>query len=224
LLNAGATDEEAAANRWALGPPRDRDHPINQATAERYLRDHGLIWRTPVVTRLHIPARNVQGLLAGVTLGPVHLLVDYPWILPAALVLVGLLILLASDGRAGRRSAGYAAIVLAVVAGFAANFIAGRLGDLDVGPIPAGTPVSLLANINPEDSRMPANVKAVIQRLAALGKSDSPEAKQQALDALATELLAISNSPDLVMDRGHYFARDLTAQERDDLIELLKTF
>ena len=42
--------------------------------------------------------------------------------------------------------------------------------------------------------------------------------------ATATKLLAISNSPDLVMDRGHYFAKDLTPQELEDLIDLLKTF
>lgn len=224
LLTPGKTDEEAAARRWSLGPPRDLDHPVNQATPERYLRDHGLIWRTPVETRLHIPAASVQGLLAGVTMGPAHYLVEKPWLLPAGLLLIALLILLKSDGHSLRRKLGYVVIALAVVAGFTANFIAGRLGDLDVGPIPAGTPVSLLANVNPEDAKMPENIKAVLKRLAALKASDSAEERQRAQYDVANELLAITNSPDLVMDRGHYFARDLTDQERDDLIELLKTF
>ena len=57
-----------------------------------------------------------------------------------------------------------------------------------------------------------------------MAKADSPEARQRAEFDIANELLAITNSPDLVMDRGHYFAKDLTDQERDDLIELLKTF
>jgi hypothetical protein len=39
-----------------------------------------------------------------------------------------------------------------------------------------------------------------------------------------TSLLRMSTCPDLVLDRGHYFAKDLTKQERDDLIDLLKTF
>jgi hypothetical protein len=188
------------------------------------VQDHGLIWRTPVPTRLHIPARNVQGLLAGVALGPLHWLVEHPWVLPIVLIVVALLILLASHGRAGLRILGYAVILLAVMAAFGANFIQGKFGDLNVGPIPAGTPVSLLANVNPEDSRMPANIRKVIKRLAELRSSDTPEEQQKAVAGLAGELLAISNSPDLVMDRGHYFSRDLTPQERDDLIELLKTF
>ncbi len=224
LLAPGSTDEEAAANRWRMGPPTDVDHPINMATAARYLRDHGLIWRTPVETRLHIPADSVQGLLAGVTLGPLHFLIEHAWILPAVLLLLALLVLLKSEGSGVKRGIGYALVVLALGAIFAANFIAGRLGDLNVGPIPAGTPVSLLANVNPEDAKMPANVAAVIKRLAALQKSDTPAEQQRALNDIANELLAISNNPDLVMDRGHYFGRDLTDQERADLIELLKTF
>ena len=220
----GKTDEEAAAARWNLGPPRDLDHPVNQATLERYQRDHGLIWRTPVETRLHIPARSVQGLLAGVTLGPLHYLVEHPWILPVVLLLIALWILLKSAGSAAKRKIGYALIALAVVVGFGANFILGRLGDLNVGPIPAGTPVSLLANVNPEDAKMPANVSAVVKRLAELKTSATAAERERALYDIANQLFAITNSPDLVMDRGHYFAKDLTDQERDDLIELLKTF
>ena len=224
LLTPGQTDEEAAANRWRMGPPRDLDHPVNQATPERYLRDHGLIWRTPVETRLHVPARSVQGLLAGVTLGPLHSLVEHPWILPVVLLVIALLVLLKSDSRPWRRITGYVIIALAVGIGVAAKFIGGRLGDLNVGPIPAGTPVSLLVNVNPEAALMPKNVAAVIRRLAELKTSATAEERQQALNDVANQLFAITNSPDLVMDRGHYFARDLTDQERDDLIELLKTF
>ncbi len=224
LLTPGKTDAEAAANRWLLGPPRDLDHPINQATAERYLRDHGLIWRTPVETRLHVPARSVQGLLAGVTLGPLHYLVEHPWLIPLAVLLLALLVLLVAGRRPLGRIAGGAILVLAVVLGVAAIFIGGRLGDLNVGPIPAGTPVSLLANVNPEAAQMPRNVRAVIRRLAEVKTSSTAAEREQALADVANELLAISNNPDLVMDRGHYFAKDLTDQERADLIELLKTF
>ena len=41
---------------------------------------------------------------------------------------------------------------------------------------------------------------------------------------VAPKLLSLSKCPDLVMDRGHYFAMELTPQELEDLIELLKTF
>jgi len=224
LLVAGRTDEEAAEARWKMGPPRDLDHPVNSATPERYVQDHGLIWRTPVPTRLHLPASSVQGFLAGVTLGPLHSLVEHPWILPIVLVVAAVLLLVGGAGRPLRRRLGVAAVVLAVISGVVANFIAGRLGDLDIGPLPAGTPVSLLANVNPEAAQMPKNIRDVIKRLAKLPAAATPEQRQAAFADIANELFAISNSPDLVMDRGHYFARELTDQEREDLIELLKTF
>jgi hypothetical protein len=44
------------------------------------------------------------------------------------------------------------------------------------------------------------------------------------LDALGAALDAINKNRDHVMDRGHYFGASLTKQERQDLIDLLKTF
>jgi hypothetical protein len=38
------------------------------------------------------------------------------------------------------------------------------------------------------------------------------------------KLLGMSTCPDLVLDRGHYFGKDLSKQELDDLVDLLKTF
>jgi hypothetical protein len=224
LLTPGGSDDEAAARRWSLGPPRDLDHPINQATAERYRQDHGLIWRTTMETRLHIPARSLEGLVAGVAVGPLHYLVEHPWLLPVILLLIAVLALLRCGGAAWRRWLGYGLILLAVVAALGADWIAGALGDLNVGPIPAGTPVSLLANVNPDDVKMPKNVRAVIERLAAIKDAGGLPGHEGAINDIASLLLDISNSPDLVMDRGHYFGRDLTDQERNDLIELLKTF
>jgi hypothetical protein len=225
LLTLGKTEEEAARARWAYkdGPSHDLNATQNDATPERMEADHGLIWRTPVETRLHIPARNVQALLAGVTTGPLLKLFQWPWLAPVLLIFLAWLILRRSRGRTWRRVAGYLLLVLAVVAAFAGEFIRGHLGDLNIGPIPAGTPVDLLANINPEDSKMPANVREVIKLLKKY-EIASPTVRTNALKNVAGKLLEISNCPDLVLDRGHYFAKDLTPQELDDLIELLKTF
>lgn len=225
LLTRGKTDEEAAKARWAYnaGPAADVNSPINQATQQRMAEDHGLIWRTPVETRLHIPSSDVQALLAGVTMGWLATLVDHPWILPALFALIAALLLRKSRGKALRRGLGLLTALIAILACFGAEFIQGNLGDLDLGPIPAGTPVDLLANVDPAASKMPANIRAVIGRLKTLVTA-SPGERSAAINDIADKLLEISDCPDLVMDRGHYFAKDLTAQELEDLIELLKTF
>jgi hypothetical protein len=223
LLTPGKTDEEAAANRWNRGPCKDFDGAtVNRATAQRLAEDHGLIWRTPVETRLHIPARHVQGLLAGVTTGQLSWFVRHPYLLPIGILAIAVVLLIAAPGA--WRKAAFVLITLAVVNALAARFILGQAGDLDIGPIPAGTPVNLFANINPEASKMPENVIAVIKRLKKLKGADNESERQQALADIATQLLAISNCPDLVMDKGHYFAKDLTPDELNDLIDLLKTF
>ena len=225
LLTLGKTEEDAARARWSYpsGPVMELGKPLDGATENRLQTDHGLIWRTPVETYLHIPARDVQALLTGVTTGPLMWLFERPWIAPVVLIFIAWLVLRSSHGKTWRRGVGYTVLGLAVALGFGAGFIRGRFGDLNIGPIPAGTPVDLLANVNPEASKMPANLAAVAKLLKKLKTAD-PADRSKAMDDVANKLLEISNCPDLVLDRGHYFAWDLTPQERDDLIELLKTF
>jgi len=219
LLTPGQTDEEAAANRylWANGPSMETGAPINRATAERLKQDHGLIWRTPIETHLHIPAGGIQQFVAGVSPDWIRWLVDYPWISFAVLLLIGLVILLAS----GKHALGYIVLVLALLLGFFAAFIRGWLGDLNVLHLPAGTPVDLLANLDPAEITItkPSNVVTVTYGMRNLKKPGTDAERKQ-----VAKLLGMSTSPDLVLDRGHYFAKDLSEQEREDLIELLKTF
>jgi len=219
LLTPGQTDEEAAANRylWANGPSMETGAPINRATAERLKQDHGLIWRAPIETHLHIPAGGIQQFVAGVSPDWIRWLVDYPWISFAVLLLIGLVILLAS----GKHALGYIVLVLALLLGFFAAFIRGWLGDLNVLHLPAGTPVDLLANLDPAEIRItkPSNVVTVTYGMRNLKKPGTDAERKQ-----VAKLLGMSTSPDLVLDRGHYFAKDLSEQEREDLIELLKTF
>src|SRR5262249_55193857 len=136
LLTPGKTDDEAEANRylWASGPSTDLGAPLNHATLDRLRQDHGLIWRTPEETHLHIPASGIQQFVAGVTPAWLTWLVIYPWISFAVILALGILVLLAGH----KRGFGYFILVLALVMGLFAAFLRGWFGDLDVMPIPKG--------------------------------------------------------------------------------------
>jgi len=217
LLTPGKTDEQAEANRylWASGPSADLGSPLNHATIERLKQDHGLIWRTPVETHLHIPACYIQQFVAGVSPEWIRWLVNYPWICFGVLLLIGIVILLGSQ----RRALGYLVLVLAVLFGLFAAFLRGWFGDLNVAPTPAGTPVDLLANLDPEQAKKTANLLTLTYGMKNLRKPGTDAERKE-----VEKLLGMSTSPDLVLDRGHYFAKDLSKQELDDLVDLLKTF
>ena len=103
---------------------------------------------------------------------------------------------------------------------------------VEIGPIPKGTPVNLLTNIDLESSKidlarllikMKADLKAVE------GKSEQEAA--EVLKSLVPDLLELSKCPDFVVNRGHYFGTSFFKEEAalgdDDkraLIEFLKTF
>ncbi len=125
-------------------------------------------------------------------------------------------------------------------------------GDARIGPIPAGTPVGLLANLRllPETTdpaeRVDHDAKLVdvIIRLKHSFESLPPnptdeQARKVFVDAdLGERMLALSKCPDLIVNRGHYFGTDylkeevdspeeqekgLTDEQKRDLIEFLKT-
>ncbi len=116
-------------------------------------------------------------------------------------------------------------------------------GDIVIGPIPAGVPVNLLANLQPlAESDAPAeqvaHLRKVFDLLGAL-KQDLAAAPALASDAelrqkfanLARPMLALSKCPDFVVNRGHYFGTDRFAEEpplsdadKHALIGFLKTF
>jgi hypothetical protein len=114
-------------------------------------------------------------------------------------------------------------------------FLSGRGGEIRVGPFPAGMPVNLIANTDPNaplKKKLAAGEKLQSYLREARRRRDAP-ANQYDKSLLtlfeqevAPELIAISKCPDYVMDRGHdfVFLRDLTDQEKNDLIELIKTF
>jgi hypothetical protein len=116
-------------------------------------------------------------------------------------------------------------------------------GDIVIGPIPAGVPVNLLANIQPlAESDDPKEISAHTQKLLALldalrkDLSSAPpgatdEDLRQKFANLAEPMLALSKCPDFVVNRGHYFGTDrfteeppLSDDDKHALIAFLKTF
>lgn len=105
-------------------------------------------------------------------------------------------------------------------------------GDIQIGPIPKGMPISLLASLRPlAESQKPSdiaahyhNVLTAIIRLkhiviAIKGKQLTDVQLRQAFSSLREPLMKLSKCPDFVVNRGHYFGTEmfnsgLTADER----------
>jgi hypothetical protein len=116
-------------------------------------------------------------------------------------------------------------------------------GGIEIGPIPKGTPVGLLANLGvlSDDGdpleRLSHDVEVVkllarIKRdLLALPRNSTDEQARAVFANLAEPLMALSKCPDFVVNRGHYFGTgvgiDEPALSDDDklsLIAFLKRF
>jgi hypothetical protein len=116
-------------------------------------------------------------------------------------------------------------------------------GNIEIGPIPPGTPVSLLANLNvrPEGISKPELLKhdaallkllvAIKRDLKQLGPNPSDADAQRVLSNLVPQLMDLSKCPDYVINRGHYFGTGyftdepgLSDEDKRALIEYLKTF
>jgi hypothetical protein len=101
-------------------------------------------------------------------------------------------------------------------------------GYFRVGPIPAGTPVNLLANLNPDsDVKQLAGIFLRIKKALAeikIRNLDSHAARELMKRDVAPALFAASKSPDLITDRGHEFGSNLPDADKRALIEYMKTF
>jgi hypothetical protein len=114
-----------------------------------------------------------------------------------------------------------------------------KFGDnagISIGPIPAGTPIGLLSNVNllteeSDPARRLAYDRKVAELLVKVVK-DLARLPNNATDAQATAtfknlvepLLAVSKCPDLIVNRGHLFGTTLPDPDKRALIEFLKTF
>ncbi len=116
-------------------------------------------------------------------------------------------------------------------------------GGIEIGPIPQGTPVDLLANLDllPDDADLAgkidhdAKVLQLLLRLQhdlkALGPNPSDDEARKVFANLVQPMMQLSKCPDFIINRGHYFGTSyakgeppLSDKEKLALIEFLKTF
>jgi cytochrome c1 len=100
-------------------------------------------------------------------------------------------------------------------------------GYFRIGPVPEGTPVNLLANLDPDRDldelvRLFLKIKSTLVRIK-VQNLDSAAAKQLMKEEIAPALFAASKCPDLITDRGHLFGNQLPDDDKRSLIEYLKT-
>jgi hypothetical protein len=98
--------------------------------------------------------------------------------------------------------------------------------ELRIGPIPKGTPISLLSNIDMEAD--PKDLVRVIKKLTKslirIKKENLSEAEStELLKELVPDLLAVNKCPDFVLNRGHTYGSQLADEDKYALIEFLKT-
>jgi len=102
-------------------------------------------------------------------------------------------------------------------------------GFLNLGPIPKNTPINLVANLDPNlGNLLKLLPSANLALLSANKDSDfaqltaTPTGNEK-VQRLVSDLLSLSNCPDLIEDRGHYFGTELSDSDKLALIEFLKT-
>jgi hypothetical protein len=98
-------------------------------------------------------------------------------------------------------------------------------GYLNIGEIPKGTPINLIANLQPDPLKAVAlGLKIKRAFLEIKTRNLSPEEAKAELRKLVPDMLAENNCPDFIEDGGHYFGTDLPDSDKQALIEYLKTF
>lgn len=99
--------------------------------------------------------------------------------------------------------------------------------QVDALRVPKGTPINLLMNVHPKD------IKAVLQAYVDGVLQGEPKAKfaelqpknhYAGLDKMMQKLLEVNLCPDFVEDRGHWYGRDLSTEDKRALIEYMKLF
>jgi hypothetical protein len=100
-------------------------------------------------------------------------------------------------------------------------------GYLRIGPIPQGTPINLLANIDPEAgpqllADLCLKLKVALAEIKLKGL-EGAAARELLKKDVAPALMKVSKCPDFIEDRGHYFGTELPDSDKRALIEYLKT-
>lgn len=107
-------------------------------------------------------------------------------------------------------------------------------GGIELGPIPKGTPVNLLSNINlKEKDKLLKLLPKILHDLKKLPRDANDEDAKKAFANLVEPLLEVSKCPDFIVNKGHYFGTDylpasegetpLSDDDKRALVEFLKT-
>jgi hypothetical protein len=141
--------------------------------------------------------------------------------------------------------AGYLPDLLQPLLGFGERLLPSIFGEGEVrlGPIPKGTPVNLLANLDLLGEGLEGEQKLQHQKkvldlllkmqhdLGSLPNNPTDDDARRVFANLVPGLLALSKCPDYVVNRGHYFGTKFFAEEPElsdndkrDLIAFLQTF
>jgi hypothetical protein len=144
-----------------------------------------------------------------------------------------------------RVPSGYLPDLLKPLQGFGQRFFPWIFGDdgLVIGPIPADTPVDLLANIDllgetagvedkvKHQEKVVALLLKMKKDLESLPPGANDEEAKKVFANLVDPLLEVSKCPDFVVNRGHYFGTSyfkeeppLSDDDKHALIEYIKTF
>jgi hypothetical protein len=100
-------------------------------------------------------------------------------------------------------------------------------GYFRIGMIPQGTPINLLANVNPDTNpqelvEVCLKIKKAFAEIK-LKNLDDTAAANVLKTEIAPALFKVSKCPDLIEDRGHYFGTRLPDADKLALVEYLKT-
>jgi hypothetical protein len=97
-------------------------------------------------------------------------------------------------------------------------------GYIKVAMIPKGTPINLVANLDPDFRNTDVFIK-IAQKLIKLKTTNlSRDEAAAEFNRLIPGLLTANKCPDFIEDKGHYFGTDLPDTDKRALIEYLKTF
>lgn len=100
-------------------------------------------------------------------------------------------------------------------------------GVFRLGPIPKGTPINLLANIDPQSDpaqlvELALKIRQVLAQVHAQNL-DADATRALMKSELAPRLFKLSKCPDLIEDRGHLYGTTIPDADKWALIEFLKT-
>ncbi|MBI4523076.1 MAG: hypothetical protein HY695_04590 [Deltaproteobacteria bacterium] len=109
-------------------------------------------------------------------------------------------------------------------------------GMVEIGPIPKGTPINLITNLDLERDKLELatlllKMKKALKKVEGASDEEAAKVFKDPDLKLVPDLLKLSKCPDFVVNKGHYFGTELFKEEpplSDDdkraLIEYVKTF